>query len=357
MAGIRAAVHRDFEAAFVPLRVCVSLFVRHGDFGHHEPLACLYVSAHKGNVNDALFRLHYTGLVVDQHEAVRGDDAVEFMVYDGIDFLDKGSDAAADFRSLILTVASAQLPCKRRTVTGDNVVELFVHNVIVFRRRHCQRHQPEFPFVSDGPVAAVASTNPAQHLLHGVSLRIRNHVVHAAVDSGARVNRNTDSVCDFLHDNGHGFRPIALAIAVAHHRLRGFEHGIIAGQCIEVFDVCAGIDPELAKRKNFRSASDVQIRELRDDTHRRSLRDFLAVLQQHIQLQRCCIAVADTERLRCKAVTDLWSRNAVVFFAPNDSAGVHVEASASCKFSPVVRSVPRGSSPPYCSVMLNAMPT
>ena len=357
LTGIGAVVYGDFKPAVVAPRVGVSVLVRHGDFGHNKPFSSLDISPHKRNMNKALFSFYRAGLVIDQQKAIRRDNAVELVVHDWIDLRNQRADAAADFRGLNLAVAGGQLPRKRGAVAGDDVVELLVHDVVVFSWRRCQCHQPEFALVGDGPVAAVASANPAQHLLHGISFRERDHVVHAAVDAGARVNRDADAIRNFLHNNRHRFGPVTFAVRIVNHRLRGLQHRIIAGERIQVSDVLAGIDPELTEWKNFCSICDVQIRELRDDADRCSFRDFLAVLQQHIQFQRRCIAVANTERFRCKAVTDLWRRNTVVFFARNDGAGVHVEASASCKLCPVVRSVPRDSSPPYCSVMLNAMPT
>ena len=357
LTGIGAVVHGDFKTGIITLRVRVAFLVRHGDLGHHKPLAGDDRAAHERHMDKALFSLDCAGLVVDQREAVCRYNAVEFMVNDRIDHRDQRANTAAGLRGLRFSAAAGQLPRQRVAIAGDDVVVAIIHDAVGFRGRRGQRHQPEHTFVRDSPVAAVAGSNPAKNLLHGVPLRIRDHVVQAAIDAGARVKRSADAVRDFLHHNGHGLWPVAFAVAIVHHGLRGLEHRIIAGQRIEIFRPGAGIDPELAKRQRLRMVSNVQICEPCDDAHRSCFRDGFAIFQQDIQLQGGCIAVADAERLRCKAVTDLRRRNTEVFFARNDSASVHIEPPASCQLSPLLRSVPRSVSPPYCSVMLNAIPT
>ena len=171
------------------------------------------------NVNEALFRFDRASLVINQREAVGGQNAIELVVYNGVNLRNKRTDTASDLRGLNLFAPGGQLPREGESVAGHNVVEALVHNVIGFCGRRGQRNKPERALVRDRPVAAITRTYPAQNLLHGVTLRERDHIIQTAIDAGSRVDRCSNAVCNLLNNGGHGFRPFAFVVLVVNHGL------------------------------------------------------------------------------------------------------------------------------------------
>ena len=74
----------------------------------------------------------------------------------------------------------------------------------------------------------MASPDIPQHLRHGFSAGIRHNVISAGLDPRSQINSDADSVCDFLYDGLHAFRPVGGGVATVQIILVGLEHGVVA---------------------------------------------------------------------------------------------------------------------------------